>query len=50
MYLSHYDGFGDVDPNAISSKYPMYMLANIGDNGDAIASPPPCRYVSNPIL
>ena len=27
-YLSHIDGFSDVDPNAVSSKYSMYMLAN----------------------
>ena len=32
-YLSHIDGFSDVNPNAISSKYSMYMLANAGDNG-----------------
>ena len=24
-YLRHIDGFSDVDPNAISSKYSMYM-------------------------
>ena len=35
-YLSHKDGFSDVDPNAISSKYPMYMLANTGDNGEVL--------------
>ena len=33
-YLSHKNGFSYVDPNTISSKYSMYMLANIGDNGD----------------
>ena len=38
MYLSYIDGFSDVDPNAISSKYSM-MLANTGDNGEPIASP-----------
>ena len=27
-YLSHVDDFSNVDPNAISSKYSMYMLAN----------------------
>ena len=32
-YLSNIDGFSDVDPNAISSKYSMYMLANTDDNG-----------------
>ena len=31
-YLSHRDGFSDIDPNAISSKYSMYMLAITGDN------------------
>ena len=30
-YLSHIDGFSDVDPNAIFSKYSMYMLDNTGD-------------------
>ena len=45
-YLSHIDGFSDVDPNAISSKYSMYMLANTGDNGEPIASPSSCRYIS----
>ena len=48
-YLTHIDGFSDVDPNAISSKYPMYMLANTGDNGESIASPSSCRYISDPI-
>ena len=36
-YLSHIDGFSDVDPYSVSSKYSMYMLANIGDNGEPIA-------------
>ena len=31
-YLSHLDGLSDVDPNVISSKYSVYMLANTGDN------------------
>ena len=48
-YLSHFDGFSDVDPNAISSKYSMYMLANTGDNGEPIASPSSCRNKSDPI-
>ena len=30
-YVSHIDGFCDVNPNAISSKYSMYMLANTAD-------------------
>ena len=46
-YLSHIDGFSDVDPNAISSKYSM--LANTGDNSEPIASPSSCRYISDPI-
>ena len=33
-YLSHIDGFSDVDPNIISSKYSMYMLASTGDNDE----------------
>ena len=49
-YLSHIDGFSDVDPNAISSKYFIYMLANIEDNSEHIASPSFCRYISDPIL
>ena len=31
MYLSHIDGFSDVDHNAISSKYSMCVLANTSD-------------------
>ena len=46
-YLSHIDSFSDVDPNAISSKYAMYMLANTGDNGEPIASPSSCQYISD---
>ena len=37
-------GCSDVDPNAISLKYSMYMLANTGD------SPPPSQYISDAIL
>ena len=48
-YLSHIDGFNDVDPNDISSKYSMYMLANTSDNGEPIASPSSSRYISDPI-
>ena len=48
MYLSHIDGFSDVDPKAISSKYSVYMLANTSDNGEPIGSPSSCRYISNP--
>ena len=48
-YLGLIDGFSDVDPNAISSKYSMYMLANTGDYGEPIASPSSCRYISDPI-
>ena len=39
MYLSHIDGFSDIDPNAISSKYFMYMLTNTGDISEPIANP-----------
>ena len=39
IYLSHIDGFCDVDLNAISLKYSMYTLANTGDNGNPIAQP-----------
>ena len=49
-YLSHIDGFSEVDPNAISSKYSMYMLANTGNNGEPIISPFSCCYISDPIL
>ena len=48
MYRSQIDGFSDVDPNGISSKYSMYMLANTGDNSVPIASPS-CRYMHDPI-
>ena len=47
-YLSRVDGFNDVDPNVISSKYSMYVLTNTGDNDDPIVSPPPCLYISDP--
>ena len=43
------NGFCDVDPNATSLKYSMYMLANTGKNGNPIASPS-CQYISDPIL
>ena len=49
-YLSHIDGFSDVDPNAISSKYSMYKFANTGDNGEPIASPSSCQYISDPMI
>ena len=49
-YLSHIDGFGDVDSNAISSNYSLYMLANTCDNGGAIANPSSCWYISDPIM
>ena len=49
-YLSHKDDFSDIDPNAISSQYSMYMLANTGDYGEPIASPSSCRYMSDPTL
>ena len=37
-YLSHIDDLSDVDPNAISSKYSMYMLTNTGDDGKPIVN------------
>ena len=49
VYLSHIDCFSDVDPNAISLKYSMYMLANTENNGNPIASPS-CLYMSDSIL
>ena len=49
-FLNHVDAFNDVDPNAISSKYSMYTLANTGNNGDPIGSPSSCRYMLDPIL
>ena len=43
MYVSYYqspnDGFSDVDPNALSSKYSSYMFTNDVINDDPIASP-----------
>ena len=39
-YLSHHDGFCDVDPNLISAKYSMNTSANTGDKQDPIASSP----------
>ena len=37
-YQSHIDGFSDVDPYAISSKYSMYILTNTGDNAEPITA------------
>ena len=48
-YLSHIDGFTDVDPKASSSKYSMYKFTNTGNNGEPIACPSSCRYISDPI-
>ena len=45
VYLSHIDGFRDVDP--ISSKYSMYMLTNNGDNGEPKVSPFCYWYISD---
>ena len=42
-YLSHIDGFSDVDHSAISPKYSMYILDNTGDNGEPIGSLSSCR-------
>ena len=38
MYLNYIDGFSNIDPNTISSKYSMYILANTRDTGDPIAN------------
>ena len=46
IWLSSHDGFSDEDPNAISSTYSMYTLANTADNGDFKASPS-YRYMSD---
>ena len=48
-YLSHIDGFCDVELNAISLNYSMYTLVNTGDNGDPIARPSSCWYMSDSI-
>ena len=48
-YLIHIDGFSDVDPNAISSKYSMYMLANTGEKGEPITNPSSWQYIWDPI-
>ena len=47
-YESHIDGFSDVEPNSISSKYFMYTLANTGNHRDPITSPS-CAYMSDAI-
>ena len=36
-YLSHIDAFSDVDPNAISSKYSIYISTSNGDNDEALS-------------
>ena len=38
-YLNHIVGFRDIDSNAISSKYSIYIFAIAGDNGEPIAKP-----------
>ena len=48
-YLSHIDSLSDVDSNAISSQYTMYMLATTGDNGELITNPSSWRYISDSI-
>lgn len=47
-YLSNRVGFSDLDANPISSKYSMHILAIAGDNGEPIAKPLFCRYMSDP--
>ena len=37
MYLNHIVGFRDIDSNAISSNYSIYIFAIAGDNGEPIA-------------
>ncbi len=44
------DGFSDIDSNAISSKYSIYMLANSGNNDESERSPFSRQYKSDPIL
>ena len=46
-YLSHINGFSEIYPNAISSKYSMFMFTNTGDNCDPIASPSSRQYMSD---
>ena len=43
------DGFNDIDSNAISSKYSIYMLANTGDNDESEGIPFYRQYTSDPI-
>ena len=38
MYLSHIDDFSDIDPNAISSKYSVYMLVSTGDSPSLVST------------
>ena len=38
---------GPNDEHAISSKYSLYTLANIGENWDPIARPFSCCYMSD---
>ena len=48
-YLSHIDDFSDVDHNAISSRYSMYMLAKTADNGEEgrrTYRPKRCEYIN----
>ena len=49
IYLSHNDDFSDLDLNAISLKYSLYMLTYTGDNGNPIASPSSGWYILDPI-
>ena len=41
MYFNHIVGFRDIDSNAISLKYSIYIFA--------IAKPSSCRYMCDPI-
>ena len=49
MYLNNIVGFRDIDSNAISSKYSIYIFAIAGDNGEPIAKPSSSRYMCDPI-
>ena len=48
-YLNHNYGFSDIDDNAFSSKYSMYMFTSTDVNGEPIASFSSYRYISDPI-
>ena len=49
-YLNHIVSFRDIDSNAISSKFSIYIFTIAGDNGEPIAKPSSCWYMCDPIL